>query len=74
MDAAEQLVRAVKAAQEWTAPRVRGTELSAALVRVARCAGNRAPVRLLLACALAKACRPELKQLWLALRHSAETS
>jgi hypothetical protein len=60
MDAREQLVRAVERAQTGALPFIAVPEIADALRRVMRCESNRAPARLVLACALAKAHRPEL--------------
>lgn len=60
MDPRALLVRAVERAGEAAPPPVTAPEVAAALRRVMRCESNRAPARLVLACALAKAHRPEL--------------
>lgn len=60
MDPREQLVRAVERAQTAPPLFLAVPEVQTALRRVMRCESNRAPARLVLACALAKAHRPEL--------------
>lgn len=58
MDPGTILVRAVEQAQ--AAPPNLGGEVAAALSRIIRCPSNRAPARMVVACALAKAHLPEV--------------
>ncbi|WP_152550581.1 hypothetical protein [Deinococcus sp. RL] len=58
MDPRAFLVRAVERAGGAAPPPVTAPEVAAALRRVMRCESNRAPARLVLACALAGAAPP----------------